>query len=933
MTYIKSNTLNTMSKNLYAIVLSLTAILYFTNCIYAYTGTDPGWFDEITDVYDNGMTYNLSNKTINSNPTSYGNNQFIRIENSILFLSYYSNVFNVVDAETLKSRPDIKMNFDDVRDRYPVSNINSIGYDSNGNLFAVSISGSDTSSYIYNLECTSENANITGAYTLTKECDWYLYIPAVYGDITTGNFTVLSAVRAGNTDKTYPRLSTLLVRWSFVNGVETNRESVQFATTMSMIHAIDSERIIIDDAAPSNRYWDIIDNPDYPSTPTFFHWPAGKTSIEKITSIEIEENDYNNCYGMTFRIFSYGNRDFIVYCVDGLRPAYSIATLRDYPDKLEIGQVLWTFPSSEVTLGSYEASPTDEHLFPDINIYPGATDGTFEIILATEYKIALYEFTITGVESVPVEAEALDVSFKQAYDNSLPLFDIIFSCNTSETANKRLSEASAEVDRLLLITGDKNTADRLNLSSSASSPKFVENDFNVTDGTENSIIHGFGAEIPLDDNMRRMLETSNGISFTWSDIDPSHTYSLKAYIIASDSEILQSLNLRQGITQTLDMKYPAAAGVGIHTPSASVVSFGGQTFPSRYTDINTISSIINVSEYHSKELENKWNIRHFLTIGNHNEFEIVPGRGTISGLSASDENCQIKVRTVFSRKTDGLQTETTELSDLAMNYPEFLPSANISASNSFLIYGNKDGAPDGATVYDAIINYNVEFFDPVESSPAAYVDCDLTVNGRDSSHAGHIGGSTASAFEGRIITANEAYYSEQFGSIKGLEGYDGTNSPARQIALCGHAPIHIHHICCVKEGSQINSPISLDADFKVIYPILSFGNLTYAPPVQSSYKVLKSTSAADDSASISEYTISSDSVTGDKLKVSTGLTGDLFDHVTTGMQQPLIPTYDDNETIYTIDGNPVRPGTELPTGMYIRVCGNKADKIFVTGRP
>ncbi len=922
-----------MSKNLYAIVLSLTAILYFTNCIYAYTGTDPGWFDEITDVYDNGMTYNLSNKTINSNPTSYGNNQFIRIENSILFLSYYSNVFNVVDAETLKSRPDIKMNFDDVRDRYPVSNINSIGYDSNGNLFAVSISGSDTSSYIYNLECTSENANITGAYTLTKECDWYLYIPAVYGDITTGNFTVLSAVRAGNTDKTYPRLSTLLVRWSFVNGVETNRESVQFATTMSMIHAIDSERIIIDDAAPSNRYWDIIDNPDYPSTPTFFHWPAGKTSIEKITSIEIEENDYNNCYGMTFRIFSYGNRDFIVYCVDGLRPAYSIATLRDYPDKLEIGQVLWTFPSSEVTLGSYEASPTDEHLFPDINIYPGATDGTFEIILATEYKIALYEFTITGVESVPVEAEALDVSFKQAYDNSLPLFDIIFSCNTSETANKRLSEASAEVDRLLLITGDKNTADRLNLSSSASSPKFVENDFNVTDGTENSIIHGFGAEIPLDDNMRRMLETSNGISFTWSDIDPSHTYSLKAYIIASDSEILQSLNLRQGITQTLDMKYPAAAGVGIHTPSASVVSFGGQTFPSRYTDINTISSIINVSEYHSKELENKWNIRHFLTIGNHNEFEIVPGRGTISGLSASDENCQIKVRTVFSRKTDGLQTETTELSDLAMNYPEFLPSANISASNSFLIYGNKDGAPDGATVYDAIINYNVEFFDPVESSPAAYVDCDLTVNGRDSSHAGHIGGSTASAFEGRIITANEAYYSEQFGSIKGLEGYDGTNSPARQIALCGHAPIHIHHICCVKEGSQINSPISLDADFKVIYPILSFGNLTYAPPVQSSYKVLKSTSAADDSASISEYTISSDSVTGDKLKVSTGLTDDLFDHVTTGMQQPLIPTYDDNETIYTIDGNPVRPGTELPTGMYIRVCGNKADKIFVTGRP
>ena len=933
MTYIKSNTLNTMSKNLYAIVLSLTAILYFTNCIYAYTGTDPGWFDEITDVYDNGMTYNLSNKTINSNPTSYGNNQFIRIENSILFLSYYSNVFNAVDAETLKSRPDIKMNFDDVRDRYPVSNINSIGYDSNGNLFAVSISGSDTSSYIYNLECTSENANITGAYTLTKECDWYLYIPAVYGDITTGNFTVLSAVRAGNTDKTYPRLSTLLVRWSFVNGVETNRESVQFATTMSMIHAIDSERIIIDDAAPSNRYWDIIDNPDYPSTPTFFHWPAGKTSIEKITSIEIEENDYNNCYGMTFRIFSYGNRDFIVYCVDGLRPAYSIATLRDYPDKLEIGQVLWTFPSSEVTLGSYEASPTDEHLFPDINIYPGATDGTFEIILATEYKIALYEFTITGVESVPVEAEALDVSFKQAYDNSLPLFDIIFSCNTSETANKRLSEASAEVDRLLLITGDKNTADRLNLSSSASSPKFVENDFNVTDGTENSIIHGFGAEIPLDDNMRRMLETSNGISFTWSDIDPSHTYSLKAYIIASDSEILQSLNLRQGITQTLDMKYPAAAGVGIHTPSASVVSFGGQTFPSRYTDINTISSIINVSEYHSKELENKWNIRHFLTIGNHNEFEIVPGRGTISGLSASDENCQIKVRTVFSRKTDGLQTETTELSDLAMNYPEFLPSANISASNSFLIYGNKDGAPDGATVYDAIINYNVEFFDPVESSPAAYVDCDLTVNGRDSSHAGHIGGSTASAFEGRIITANEAYYSEQFGSIKGLEGYDGTNSPARQIALCGHAPIHIHHICCVKEGSQINSPISLDADFKVIYPILSFGNLTYAPPVQSSYKVLKSTSAADDSASISEYTISSDSVTGDKLKVSTGLTDDLFDHVTTGMQQPLIPTYDDNETIYTIDGNPVRPGTELPTGMYIRVCGNKADKIFVTGRP
>lgn len=61
-----------MSKNLYAIVLSLTAILYSTNCIYAYTGTDPGWFDEITDVYDNGMTYNLSNKTIKSNPTSYG---------------------------------------------------------------------------------------------------------------------------------------------------------------------------------------------------------------------------------------------------------------------------------------------------------------------------------------------------------------------------------------------------------------------------------------------------------------------------------------------------------------------------------------------------------------------------------------------------------------------------------------------------------------------------------------------------------------------------------------------------------------------------------------------------------------------------------------------------------------------------------------------
>ena len=921
-----------MSKNLYAIVLSLTAILYSTNCIYAYTGTDPGWFDEITDVYDNGMTYNLSNKTINSNPTSYGNNQFIRIENSILFLSYYSNVFNVVDAETLKSRPDIKMNFDDVRDRYPVSNINSIGYDSNGNLFAVSISGSDTSSYIYNLECTSENVNITKAYPLTKECDWYLYIPAVYGDITTGNFTILSAVRAGNTDKTYPRLNTLLVRWSFVNGVETNRESVQFATTMSMIHAIDSERIIIDDVAPSNRYWDIIDNPDYPSTPTFLHWPAGKTSIEKITSIEIEENDSLNCYGMTFRIFSYGDRDFIVYCVDGLRPAYSIATLRDYPDKLEIGQVLWTFPSSDVTLGSYEASPTDEHLFPDINIHQSTESGTFEITLATEYNIALYEFTIKGGKIAPVEAEALDVSLKQAYDNSLPVFDIMLSCNTTETANKRLSETSTKVDRLLLIAGDKNIANQLNLSSSASSPKFVENDFNVTDGTENSIIHGFGAEIPLDDNMRRKLESSNGISFTWSDIDPSQKYLLKAYIIASDTEILQSLNLRQGIAKTIHMEYPEAARVGIHTPSVNIVSLGGQTLPSRYTDINTISSIINVSEYHSKELENKWNIRHFLTIGNHNEFEIVPGRGTISGLSASDENCQIKVRTVFSRKTDGLQTETTELSALALNYPEFLPSANITTSNSFLIYGNKDGAPDGTTVYDAIINYNVEFFDPIESSPAAYVDYDLTVNGRDSSHAGHIGGSTASAFEGRIITANEAYYSEQFGSIKGLEGYDGTNSPARQIALCGHAPIHIHHICCVKEGSQINSPISLDADFKVIYPILSFGNLTYTPPVQSSYKVLKSTSAADDSASISEYTISSGSVTGDKLKVSTGLTDDLFDHVTTGMQQPLIPTYDDNETIYTIDGKPVRPGTELPTGMYIRVRGNKADKIFVNGR-
>ena len=249
-----------------------------------------------------------------------------------------------------------------------------------------------------------------------------------------------------------------------------------------------------------------------------------------------------------------------------------------------------------------------------------------------------------------------------------------------------------------------------------------------------------------------------------------------------------------------------------------------------------------------------------------------------------------------------------------------------------MIYGNKDGAPDGTTVYDAIINYNVEFFDPIESSPAAYVDYDLTVNGRDSSHAGHIGESTASAFEGRIITADETYYSNDYGSIKGLEGYDGTNSPARQIALCGHAPIHIHHICCVKEGSQINSPISLDADFKVIYPILSFGNLTYTPPVQSSYKVLKSTSAADDSASISEYTISSGSVTGDKLKVSTGLTDDLFDHVTTGMQQPLIPTYDYNKRIYTPNGNPVHPGTELQTGMYIRVLGNKADKIFVNGR-
>ena len=316
-----------MLKKLYVIVLSLTTILYSTNCIYADTLTDPGWFDEIIDVYDNGMTYNLSNKTINNNPSSYGNNQFIRIEDAILFLSYNSNVFNVVDAETLKSRPDIKMNFGAVSDKYP---INSIGYDSMGNIFAVSISGSGTSSYIYNLECTSKNVNITKAYPLTKESNWYLYIPAVYGDITTGNFTVLSTVRVDNTDNTYPRLNTLLVRWSFVNGVETNRETVQFTTTMSMIHAIDSERIIIDDVAPSNRYWDIIDNPDYPSTPTFLHWPAGKTSIEKITSIEIEENDNLNCYGMTFRIFSYGDRDFIVYCVNGLRPAYSIATPVSY---------------------------------------------------------------------------------------------------------------------------------------------------------------------------------------------------------------------------------------------------------------------------------------------------------------------------------------------------------------------------------------------------------------------------------------------------------------------------------------------------------------------------------------------------------------------------------------------------------------------------
>ena len=54
-----------MLKKLYLIVLSLTTILYSTNCIYADTLTDPGWFDEIIDVYDNGMTYNISNKKIN----------------------------------------------------------------------------------------------------------------------------------------------------------------------------------------------------------------------------------------------------------------------------------------------------------------------------------------------------------------------------------------------------------------------------------------------------------------------------------------------------------------------------------------------------------------------------------------------------------------------------------------------------------------------------------------------------------------------------------------------------------------------------------------------------------------------------------------------------------------------------------------------------
>jgi len=908
-------------------VLSVATLFLHLNV----SAAEAGVFNPQTDISDSRISYTLENKALTTNYAIYGTYQILRENRYILLFSYYSFDFYVFDTGSFSNKAaKWTVTFDGITDK--PTYLGSIGRDSMGNVFAVSLDG-DGEYFIYPLTIDTTNQKIyaTASYRLGKQSGWYQYIPIVYGDVTSGNFTVFSTVRLkDDTSSTYPRLCKRLVRWNVADGAEQNREVADFPTTMSELFAIDGEHLIVDDIAPSNQS-KITTGDNYPSTPTLIHWPAGGNEITRLSRITISDTDAEspvNDYGMTYKIFSYGGRDFIVYCVNGLTATYNIATLQNYPESLEIGQILWTL-SSDMTFDPYDASPSDEQTFPDVEVSATDIPGVYEITICTKDKIAVYSFSIEGASDGPDEAQALDVSLSQRTDGyARMLFDISLGCRLSDTAAQRLSDAGLDIDRLTLIVDDKAVATKLNESTAADAIKFTEGDYTLVDGKNRSTIHAFGAEIILDKEMRQALTSAEGISFTWSDIDPTQNYTIAPYISNGAPGTLETLNLRQGTDEpVLALQLPDAAEISISNPAVTPISLGDQTL-SRYSDLNAINAYIYVAGRHSDKLETNWDVKHFLTIGTHEETELAAGEGTLAGLAASDENSQMAVRTVFTRKSDGLSVQCSEEQISTLSYSETLTAPRISAGNSFIIYGNKSNAPQDATVYDAVIDYRIDFFDMTGKTPAAYVDYSLDVAGRDNSHSTHIDDKDAGAFSGRILTSDEIIYDDNGASVQGLEGYDASTSPARLIALNGHAPVHIHHICCLSGNATPETPISLDTDFKITYPILSLRKPTYTSAT-GTYRAIHKVQATDDSAEISEYVIDSSSPAGESLKISTEIGEELFNHVTTRLKNATVTPDCQATAIYTIDGRRVTDGSALAPGIYIRIDSNGSRKIIV----
>ncbi len=375
------------------------------NSTYADAGTvkiSSLWMRSVVDGYEN-ITFE-NNGGLNRGMCAVGNYVFVsgRSEASTSATIYLRKY----DRQTGEHISDIILDATGAVSYLPC---NDVIKDSNGNVMITNLVTKAESTplklFLVNLEtgALTEKASVNVTKTSGR-----IDHAAVYGDVTTGNFTLYAAL--SNTK--------YVVRWTFMNGTQTSEEVCTLSSVSSLgiaprVIPINDDSFFADGCSTAfARY----------------SFSTGAT-IDKITTSSLAPTAGVN--GGTY--FSLNGKNYIVYSFTGASSGYSYnVALTD--DDLSLGtmSLLWTLPEGTLgTVDSVTGQAVADYVADDENsgtIYlyvPGCGIAAYKIE-DNSGDVSVLEESIAN-DCIGIKVEGKRVVLSSVADN-VELYDVVGSC-------------------------------------------------------------------------------------------------------------------------------------------------------------------------------------------------------------------------------------------------------------------------------------------------------------------------------------------------------------------------------------------------------------------------------------------------------------------------------------------------------------------------